>query len=163
MTPSPEQLEHIRISQRASLRNAQTFQLFATMVAGGKRPDEALKEAEAAIDAWGEYEDAHAIEPPPTPGVNELLSKFGDMADRLRQNRVDNDLTDLVTEMANALEESVNVLENEGRRTKSNKMLLSRICDIVARADNAIKSAPDIRRALASTDPKAQHDGGSPQ
>ncbi len=83
MTPSPEQLEHIRISQRASLRNAQTFNLFTMLVAGGKRPDEALRDAEAAIELWGEYEDAHMIEPPPAPSMSEILSKFGEMADRL--------------------------------------------------------------------------------
>jgi hypothetical protein len=97
MTPTPEQLEHIKISQRASLRNAQTFSLFAAMVAGGKRPDEALKDAEGAIDAWSEYEDAHAIEPPPAPGFNELLSKLGNMADKMGEkvSQRDNDNSDL--------------------------------------------------------------------
>jgi hypothetical protein len=87
MTPSPEQLEHMRLAQRASLRNAQTFNLFTMLVAGGKRPDEALKDAEAAMDVWEEYEDAHAIEPPPGSSMGELLSKLGDMTDRLAKRR----------------------------------------------------------------------------
>lgn len=83
MTPSAEQQEHIRISQRAALRNAQTFSMFAALCAGGKRPDEALKDAEAAIELWGEYEDAHAIEPPPSPSVGEVMQTFAGMADRI--------------------------------------------------------------------------------
>ena len=131
------------------------------MVAGGKRPDETLKDAEAAIDAWGEYEDAHAIEPPPVPGMNEILSKFSDMADRIGSphQRTQDDLADLVTEMANALEESVCVLENKGRKTKSNKMLISRICALVTRADSAQNSTAQS----PATDLSSPANGGSPQ
>jgi len=75
MTPSPELQDHIKIAQRAALRNAQTFQMFTMMVVGGKKPEEALQEAEDAIEAWGEYEDAHAIEPPPGNSLGDIFTK----------------------------------------------------------------------------------------
>ncbi len=159
MTPSPEQLEHIRISQRASLRNAQTFSMFATLCASGKRPEEALKDAEAAIDLWSEYEDAHAIEPPESSTLGAMLSSVNKMVETMGERSQQNDLGDLVTEMANALEESVCVLENEGRKTKANKMLLSRIEALVARADIANRN----HSAPASTDPSIPANGGSSQ
>ncbi len=81
MTPSPELQDHIKIAQRAALRNAQTFQMFTMMCAYGKKPEDALREAELAIDVWGEWEDAHMIEMPTGNSLGDILSKVNQMAD----------------------------------------------------------------------------------
>lgn len=95
MTPSAEQLEHLKIAQRASLRNAQTFNIYTALVVGGKRHDEALKDAEAAIEAWSEYEDAHAIEPPPNSSMNDMLLKMAQASQRLMEKSEQRDNSEL--------------------------------------------------------------------
>src|SRR6266404_4163425 len=90
MTPSPDLQDHIKIAQRAALRNAQTFQMFTMMCAYGKKPEEALREAENAIEVWGEYEDAHVIEMPPDTSVGSFMAKIGAMAEQMVQKTNEN-------------------------------------------------------------------------
>lgn len=150
MTPSADQQEQMKMAQRSQRKLAQGFQMYTYFIATGSRIDEALEKMEAAMESWTDYEDRHTIDMPAAFDMNALMGTLGRMADTMQQRGAPQVDADLVTEMANALEESVCVLESEGKKSKANKMLLARICGLVERADAAAKTSDTTQADLVS-------------
>lgn len=83
MMPTADQMEQVKMAQRAQLKLAQGFQMYTYFIATGSRIEEAFTKMEAAMEAWKDYEDRHTIEMPGGSDVMSILGKFGEMADRL--------------------------------------------------------------------------------
>ncbi len=59
MTPTADQTEQMKMAQRSQRKLAQGFQMYTYFIATGSQIDEALTKMEAAMDAWTDYEDRH--------------------------------------------------------------------------------------------------------
>ena len=76
MKLSDNEKEHVRAAERAENRLRGAWQLFTMFLSNGLSPQEALQAADAAMEAWVEYEDQRVIEYPEikTPDFGEQMA-----------------------------------------------------------------------------------------